>query len=206
MHQIVVRDPVNGRTFRWECPDDLWLDLQMFSLASGMTKEAAVTEAIRRLTMSDALVAFKSDKDWRAAFAEAHGQGYSSTSQTDDESSSAPNPIDAVIDVIAASEGERDERDWLAIVRVIDGDYLVVSAGCDFTGWDCQAGGVVERYQSLGEACSRMALTPRERDRLADQLRARTDVVLDWPEQPEALNAHEYDGGFGRRDKRLSDG
>jgi hypothetical protein len=32
-------------------------------------------------------------------------------------------------------EGERDGASWIAIVRLKDGDYGAVSAGCDYTGW-----------------------------------------------------------------------
>lgn len=151
--------------------------------------------------MVDALEVFRTDYDWRAAFNEATGHGYGgSWPDQEDEAQRLPQLIDAVREVIAASEGERDERDWLAIVRLVGGEYAVVSAGCDFTGWDCQAGGVVERYATIAEACSRLALTPRERERLADQLRARTDVVLDWPDVDEVVE--EYNGQMGRRDKR----
>jgi hypothetical protein len=31
--------------------------------------------------------------------------------------------------------GENDRSDWIAVVRLKDGDYGAVAAGCDYTGW-----------------------------------------------------------------------
>jgi hypothetical protein len=41
-----------------------------------------------------------------------------------------------VADVIAAVEGENDGADWVAVVRLRDGRFGYVTAGCDYTGWD----------------------------------------------------------------------
>lgn len=41
-----------------------------------------------------------------------------------------------VQDVIASSEGENDGSNWLAAVKLKDGRFAFVSAGCDYTGFD----------------------------------------------------------------------
>ena len=52
-------------------------------------------------------------------------------------------------EVLVADEGENDERDWIAIVRLNDGRFAFVSAGCDYTGWGCQESGQVWVSDSL---------------------------------------------------------
>lgn len=46
-----------------------------------------------------------------------------------------------VAQVIAASEGENDGDHWLALVWLKDGRCAFLTAGCDYTGWDCRADG-----------------------------------------------------------------
>ena len=41
-----------------------------------------------------------------------------------------------VVKVIASVEGEHDEADWIAVVKLRDGRFAVASGGCDYTGWD----------------------------------------------------------------------
>lgn len=76
------------------------------------------------------LVQFKADYDWRSAFNEACGVGFS---LTDDDSS---HIIDNVREVHFESDGENDSEEWLAIGKWSDGRYFVMSAWCDYTGWD----------------------------------------------------------------------
>lgn len=38
--------------------------------------------------------------------------------------------------LIAYAEGERDRLRWLALMKLWDGRYAFLSAGCDYTGWD----------------------------------------------------------------------
>lgn len=45
--------------------------------------------------------------------------------------------------VVRADEGENDGPHWIAVMRLRDGRWAFLSAGCDFTGWDCQASGHV---------------------------------------------------------------
>jgi hypothetical protein len=60
----------------------------------------------------------------------------------------APRPAELqdkpVIALKMIQQGENDGRNWLWAVQfegAYDGDWWVLCAGCDYTGWDCQAGG-----------------------------------------------------------------
>lgn len=50
--------------------------------------------------------------------------------------------FDDVAEVIASADGSNDGPTWAAILRLNDGRFIFVEAGCDYTGWDCQASGV----------------------------------------------------------------
>lgn len=88
----------------------------------------------------------REDSDWREVWKYA---------------SPASNPItrevipsitmDDVEEIIAASNGERDEDHWIGVFRLKDGKWVFLSAGCDTTGWDCQAGGSAEWCATLEE-------------------------------------------------------
>ena len=54
--------------------------------------------------------------------------------------------------------GDYAETTCVGIFRLKDGRFGYVSAGCDTTGWDCQAGGVIGIAASVEEA--RSHLTP----------------------------------------------
>lgn len=43
--------------------------------------------------------------------------------------------------VVTWRDGENDGPPWLGIFALADGRYAFVDAGCDYTGWDCQASG-----------------------------------------------------------------
>lgn len=49
--------------------------------------------------------------------------------------------FDDVTEVLASSNGENDERPWKAIVSLKNGNFGFIEAGCDYSGWDCQASG-----------------------------------------------------------------
>ena len=47
---------------------------------------------------------------------------------------------DSITKIMMLNQGERDGSYWIWYVSVNHGQYLyVVVAGCDYTGWDCQA-------------------------------------------------------------------
>lgn len=79
--------------------------------------------------------------------------------------SSEPVTVDMISRVIAASDGEHDERDWVAVAELKDGRFAYVESGCDYTGWDCQADGRVWVSHSL-ENLWFFGLTQQGRERL----------------------------------------
>lgn len=103
----------------------------------------------------------KSDYSWKCAFHEAIHDGY------------GEEDLSCITSVVAAEEGENDGDDWICVVAV-DGTgfskdmkrYCVMRAGCDYTGWDCQAGGKIEWYDTIDECLSPLTLTEDERKRL----------------------------------------
>ena len=49
--------------------------------------------------------------------------------------------IQDVDEVIYMEEGENDGASWIMFGKLDDGMFFFLTAGCDYTGWDCQAGG-----------------------------------------------------------------
>lgn len=114
-------------------------------------------------TRPDALAGY----DWREAFA------YGGDTENDAEFprssvSGHGNPMrvegatcstDAVLrrdvaEVRHISEGENDGPDWIVCGRLHDGRWFFLTAGCDYTGWDCQAGGqcwVADSYDAIAQ-------------------------------------------------------
>lgn len=66
--------------------------------------------------------------------------------------------------VLATSEGENDGPAWLGLFKLKDGRYAFLSAGCDYTGWDCQSGG--SALVSMDLALLARNISPEERARL----------------------------------------
>ena len=90
--------------------------------------------------------------------------GYCLSYQEDEQPSD--QLIDQIETIFHAAEGERDGDDWVCLVQLKDGRVCKMFAGCDYTGWDCRAGGNVEFFSSLEEMLSPSSLTEKERDRL----------------------------------------
>lgn len=113
------------------------------------------------------------DYDWAAAFAYAgEPNGYGSpdvilAAPWLDEGRVEPAPFtrEDVQRVIYMQAGENDAADWLGVFELKDGRFATLSAGCDYTGWDCQAGGRA-RVASTLDILVRFGLTDGERDRL----------------------------------------
>lgn len=74
--------------------------------------------------------------------------------------------LDSIVAVYADAEGENDGPNWLAVVEFSDGLFGYVSAGCDYTGWDCQAGGNIVYASSLEEVKNDLVLDDEGRERL----------------------------------------
>jgi hypothetical protein len=82
--------------------------------------------------------------DWRSVFSAAcgHSQGgcyWSGTPMAVPPGSRCleiPFNIEDVVEVIASEDGEHDGDNWLGVFRLRDGRFGMVSAGCDYSGWD----------------------------------------------------------------------
>ena len=71
-----------------------------------------------------------------------------------------------VVEIAGISEGENDDLSWMIYGLLEDGRWFFIDAWCDYTGWDCQAGGTVTIADSR-EECERFALTDDARNRMA---------------------------------------
>ena|SRR3990167_9313840 len=61
-----------------------------------------------------------------------------------------------IAEVIDAREGEPDGKDWQLLVKLKTGKFGWLRAGCDYSGWDCQAGGDSGIADSQEEALRQM--------------------------------------------------
>lgn len=113
--------------------------------------------------------------DWKNVFAYASGipvWGESALPGAVGENPPAATAfgIDEVEEVLHAVEGENDGPSWVIVVRLKDGRFGCISASCDYTGWDCQAGGASSVASSYEQII---------RFGLGDSDRARLGIVLD---------------------------
>jgi hypothetical protein len=119
------------------------------------------------------LQAFLGDYDWCSAFGEAMGVEPEACSTTRRnarrvlgfEGSNEPFTRSDVAEIVAISDGTNDELNWIGIFKLNDGRFGFVRAGCDFTGWDCQASGDAEVAGSVDDLV-RLSLNDEERSRL----------------------------------------
>ncbi len=92
------------------------------------------------------------------------------------ESSRGPDPVpgyagnckwgmDDIESIPYSSEGENDGLDWIAVLYLKDERYVFMSAGCDYTGWDCQAGGRSLVSDDVGKLID-LGITLEEKERL----------------------------------------
>lgn len=56
-----------------------------------------------------------------------------------------------VAEIHGIREGENDGASWIIYGRLHDKRWFALSAGCDYTGWDCQAGGSGHAYYTFDE-------------------------------------------------------
>ena len=102
------------------------------------------------------------DYDWEHVF----GNGYSRpTHVRTKQVAEKAYEREQVAEIIAIQDGANDEADWLGLFRMDDGLFLVIRAGCDYTGWGCQEGGSSDLADTLADAIA-FGLTQGERDRL----------------------------------------
>lgn len=111
--------------------------------------------------MAELMTDWRSEYDWKEAFAYARPEWCAG------DSGEKPDAVgvDDVARVIAADEGENDGSDWILVAELKCGLFFVLVAWCDYTGWDCQAGGraFVSRTE---EGIKSFGMTIDERARL----------------------------------------
>lgn len=139
---------------------DQWIDF-------ARRVEAALPADAPRGGVPEAVVGY----DWREAFAFAGGEGYGSADVRrcigePADLSAEPFGRHDVAFIVGQDEGENDGANWICFGRLWDGRWFALSAGCDYTGWDCQASGCAFVAASA-EALVRLGLTDDERERLA---------------------------------------
>lgn len=66
----------------------------------------------------------KASYDWEQAF--TYAEGFT---------------IDDVAKVHGSDDGENDGAEWVIWGQLRDKQWFYLHAGCDYTGWDCQASG-----------------------------------------------------------------
>lgn len=89
----------------------------------------------------------KEDYDWQEAFCYAQFN------------------LSDVVEIIATDEGQNDGDTWIGVFELQGGRFGYVEAWCDYTGWDCQAGGSSDTFDTL-EKLKRFGLTTDSRRRL----------------------------------------
>lgn len=92
------------------------------------------------------------DRDWACAFefaGDRTGDGYC----YDNADGSMPFDIDTnkpseepvmrehVVEIFGIIDGEHDGENWKLFGALRNGRYFYLSAGCDYTGWDCKSSG-----------------------------------------------------------------
>lgn len=104
---------------------------------------------------------WKEDYDWLEAF--KYADSPNSVPLRETNVSRKGFTIDDVVQVIAAQCGRNDEDPWIMVGLLRDFRYFVLEAGCDYTGWDCQASGSATVADNFG-ALVRLGLTKEERE------------------------------------------
>jgi len=106
--------------------------------------------------------------DWCNAFGEDNIQlryERTLTYRNDETLSQEPFTREDVELIFGMSEGENDGPAWLIWGQLKDNRYFYIEAGCDYTGWDCQAGGSCVFSKDL-EDMKKFGLTEEGRERL----------------------------------------
>ena len=76
---------------------------------------------------------------------------------------------DDVAIIYAADEGQNDVDSWIAAGQLKDGRWFFATAWCDYTGWDCRAGGEMFINEDKEQL---------ERFNMSDADRSRLGIVL----------------------------
>lgn len=62
--------------------------------------------------------------------------------------------LEDIANIHAEVPGHNDDDNWYWVIELKDGRFVVTSAWCDYTGWDCQSGGSSQVAASALEAAS----------------------------------------------------
>lgn len=144
-----------------------------------------------------------SDADWAQVFADENDGNVDKAISAVPPGSDLPTTEFGRTDVreiLVAVNGDNDEADWVGVFLLNDGRYAVCSGGCDYTGWDCQAGNSMIVARTLDEILV-FGLTPKEATRLGcfqEKMRAHVrlgcaDFNDDWP-TPKDIPGNGYEG------------
>ena len=68
--------------------------------------------------------------------------------------------LDDIHNLHAEVPGHNDEDYWYWVIELKDGRFLLTSAWCDYTGWDCQSGG----ESKVAESAEAAAMLAPERE------------------------------------------
>lgn len=64
--------------------------------------------------------------------------------------------------IVAEVPGHNDEATWWWVLRLSGGKHVLLSAGCDYTGWDCRSG--IDFEQITNSALQAAKLAPISED------------------------------------------
>jgi len=70
-----------------------------------------------------------------------------------------------VAELYGISEGVNDGSDWICCGKLTDGRFFFLSAGCDYTGWDCQSGGYAAIAKTKDDLFG-FGISPEEKGRM----------------------------------------
>ena len=78
---------------------------------------------------------------------------------------------DDIVQIIAEVPGENDEFSWWWLLRLTNHKFALVSAWCDFTGWDCQSGVTVEEIrETIADCLDQAPIRDGSRRRIRENL------------------------------------
>jgi hypothetical protein len=77
---------------------------------------------------------------------------------------------DDVEEIMAEVPGENDEYSWWWVLRLKNGKHVLLEAGCDYTGWDCQSGIYTEIVCESANECATQAPAEHSGRKIQDNL------------------------------------
>jgi hypothetical protein len=145
------------------------------------------------ITLPELLV----DRNWAQVFADENDGNVDKSTQVIPPGANVdPTPPSRtdVAEIIAAVNGENDGDDWVGLFLLKDGRYLIAEGGCDYTGWDCQAGNSLAVAGNINDAI-RLGLNPEQQQRLG--IRVEPEVIATrYMMPPEMYPVHMFHPEF----------